>query len=389
MVKLNLSLLNLLFLIICSWEIPSSSAAAASAPDELFQALLENSSYKRDLRPPALSPTSVRIQAHFQHFHHLNDMSQELDLELVLRLSWTDGRLEYEELGGNPEFLTLSDSSPLWVPDLYIPNEKRGSVHSILKPNVLVRIHPNGSVLLSLRLSLSLSCPMALEWYPFETHTCTLSFGSYSYKAEELSISWHPHNPLHIPSETVRLSKFKLMPHQVMFRKETTFETGTFQLAVLELSFRRNFGYYFLQLYAPSTLIVLISWLSFWFDVRALEARVSLGVTTVLTMAAQNFNFNQTAPAVSYTKAMDIFTGFSLTLVGLALVEVALVDFTRRQTGLAEVTTAVSIFNLEGGEELRLNARRRAERIDFFSRAIFPILYSGFIILYFGICFTH
>ena len=46
----------------------------------------------------------------------------------------------------------------------------------------------------------------------------------------------------------------------------------------------RSMGYYLIQIYIPSSLIVVISWVSFWLNRGATPARVGLGVTTVLTM---------------------------------------------------------------------------------------------------------
>lgn len=34
-------------------------------------------------------------------------------------------------------------------------------------------------------------------------------------------------------------------------------------------------------------MLVIVSWVSFWLDPNAIPARVSLGVTTLLTMATQ------------------------------------------------------------------------------------------------------
>jgi hypothetical protein len=49
----------------------------------------------------------------------------------------------------------------------------------------------------------------------------------------------------------------------------------------------RQFGFYLLQTYVPTILIVILSWVSFWINMEAVPARISLGVTTVLTMATQ------------------------------------------------------------------------------------------------------
>ena len=43
-------------------------------------------------------------------------------------------------------------------------------------------------------------------------------------------------------------------------------------------------GYYIIQVYVPSSLIVVMSWVSFYLDRSSAPARVGLGVTTVLTV---------------------------------------------------------------------------------------------------------
>lgn len=77
-------------------------------------------------------------------------------------------------------------------------------------------------------------------------------------------------------------------------------------------------------------MLVIVSWVSFWLDQSAVPARVSLGVTTLLTMATQTSGINQTLPPVSYTKALDVWTGVCLTFVFGALLEFALVNYASR-----------------------------------------------------------
>lgn len=77
-------------------------------------------------------------------------------------------------------------------------------------------------------------------------------------------------------------------------------------------------------------MLVIVSWVSFWLDPNAIPARVSLGVTTLLTMATSISGINSSLPPVSYTKAIDVWTGVCLTFVFGALLEFALVNYASR-----------------------------------------------------------
>jgi anionic glutamate receptor len=105
---------------------------------------------------------------------------------------------------------------------------------------------------------------------------------------------------------------------------------GEYSCLKVDLIFKREFSYYLIQIYIPCCMLVIVSWVSFWLDQNAVPARVSLGVTTLLTMATQTSGINQSLPPVSYTKAIDVWTGVCLTFVFGALLEFALVNYASR-----------------------------------------------------------
>ena len=72
-----------------------------------------------------------------------------------------------------------------------------------------------------------------------------------------------------------------LLPIQITI---VLFSVGAYVRLYCDVLFTRALGYYMIQIYLPSILIVVISWVSFWPNREATPARVALGVTTVLTM---------------------------------------------------------------------------------------------------------
>ena len=78
-------------------------------------------------------------------------------------------------------YLTMTDSTKVWMPDTFFRNEKIGRFHNILQPNLYVRVFPNGDVLYSIRVSLTCACSMHLALFPLDMQTCNLDVASCEY----------------------------------------------------------------------------------------------------------------------------------------------------------------------------------------------------------------
>ena len=72
---------------------------------------------------------------------------------LFLRQRWSDSRLIFNESVGVSHLeLDTKVMEKVWVPDLFINNEKKAEVHDVTVPNRLMHIYPNGTVVYSMRL---------------------------------------------------------------------------------------------------------------------------------------------------------------------------------------------------------------------------------------------
>ena len=118
-----------------------------------------------------------------------------------------------------------------------------------------------------------------------------------------------------------------VLPFFILSKTPIRFDTGNYSRLVARIQFSRSLGFYLIQIYIPASLIVVISWVSFWLHRNATPARVSLGVTTVLTMTTLMSSTNSQLPKISYVKSIDVFLGTCFFLVFASLLEYATVGY--------------------------------------------------------------
>ena len=111
----------------------------------------------------------------------------------------------------------------------------------------------------------------------------------------------------------------------------------------MTFTFHRRMGFYFIQFYIPCIVMVSLSWISFWMDRYYIGERLSLGVTTILTIVFLLGSSNSTMPRVSYAKAIDWYLLGSFIFVFSTLVTDLLVYRLRSKEEQAK--------NKEGKEE--------------------------------------
>ncbi|KQS38754.1 uncharacterized protein Dere_GG23471, isoform I [Drosophila erecta] len=297
---------------------------------KVLDQILGAGKYDARIRPSGINgtATNVSVNMFLRSISKIDDYKMEYSVQLTFREQWTDERLKFDDIQGRLKYLTLTEANRVWMPDLFFSNEKEGHFHNIIMPNVYIRIFPNGSVLYSIRISLTLACPMNLKLYPLDRQICSLRMASYGWTTNDLVFLWKEGDPVQVV-KNLHLPRFTLEKFLTDYCNSKT-NTGEYSCLKVDLLFKREFSYYLIQIYIPCCMLVIVSWVSFWLDQGAVPARVSLGVTTLLTMATQTSGINASLPPVSYTKAIDVWTGVCLTFVFGALLEFALVNYASR-----------------------------------------------------------
>ncbi|XP_046706242.1 gamma-aminobutyric acid receptor subunit alpha-4 isoform X2 [Silurus meridionalis] len=290
---------------------------------QILDQLLEG--YDNRLRPGFGGPvTEVKTDIYVTSFGPVSDVEMEYTIDVFFRQTWEDRRLRYE---GPIEILRLNNLmvTKVWTPDTFFRNGKRSVAHNMTAPNKLFRIMKNGTILYTMRLTISAECPMKLVDFPMDGHSCPLKFGSYAYPKTEMIYTWTK-DSVEVPDESSSLVQYDLIGHTVSSETVKSI-TGEYVVMTVYFHLKRKMGYFMIQTYIPCIMTVILSQVSFWINKESVPARTVFGITTVLTMTTLSISARHSLPKVSYATAMDWFIAVCFAFVFSALIEFAAVNY--------------------------------------------------------------
>lgn len=378
--------------------------------------------------PPSLDEsTDIYLGVYLITLFSVSEQTMDYSVNMYLRQSWVDDRLTYKlaaaaaaaDAASGENFKMEADWNRIWVPDTFFRNEKRSSFHQVTVSNRLVTIRPNGTVEYRMKISATLSCPMVLHKYPLDTQTCPMTFESFGYTTTTLNLKWLS-NPFG-RADDLTLTQFTLEDPELTDCTYNSSSGNSSPCLQIDFILHRDLGYYIIQVFLPSVLIVILSWVSFWINVDAVPARVSLGLLTVLTMTNHSVGINSNLPRVSYIKAIDVWMSSCLLFVFSALCEYAFVNVASRHKVIVRVnqvelrqekkccnkcyqspSPTISRDRIEVGggvmmktqhhhpppplpkpsKVLDIDGKSRAKRIDQIARKSFPFAFVCFNVIY-------
>ncbi|XP_052871902.1 gamma-aminobutyric acid receptor alpha-like [Anopheles cruzii] len=338
---------------------------------ELLDNLLRG--YDNSIRPDFGGPPAViEVDIMVRSMGPISEVDMTYSMDCYFRQSWVDRRLEFS---GAQDTLALSISmlGRIWKPDTYFYNGKQSYLHTITTPNKFVRLYQDGRVLYSSRLTIKAGCPMNLEDFPMDTQRCPLKFGSFGYTTNDVLYRWNSGRSAVAIAEDMKLSQFDLVDcpagnvtdrvvHNTASAGATVLngaasnvdlelglvlDGGTgrttaaggsgnangklyvseYSMLLVSFHLQRHMGNFLIQVYGPCVLLVVLSWVSFWLNREATADRVSLGITTVLTMTFLGLEARTDLPKVPYPTALDFFVFLSFAFIFATIIQFAIVHY--------------------------------------------------------------
>nr|UOV21284.1 glutamate-gated chloride channel, GluCl4 [Ixodes ricinus] len=372
--------------------------------------ILKSEVYDKRVRPPGLNkthdPTTVRTNMYIRSLYDICDTDMSFKVQITYRQQWVDKRLTFDDQGGQIRFLNVYDVSRLWIPDIFFVHELEGHFHKVIRPNLLVRIYPDGSVLYSVRVSLKLSCQMDFRKYPFDKQRCEIRMESYGHSAESLAFLWKEGDPVQV-TKTLYTPEYTLERFRTEYADEAL-STGNYSCLKVIFDFQRESSIAIVRVYIPCIMMVILSWVPLWLNNKSSFMRVIVPflILMVFANAISQFNHNE-APKTSYTKAVDVWTGICLTYAFAVVVYVTIVDYLirhgssdgqsetptpevdrKRETAEVVDETASATPSKSPGLPERVKTwiqrkRTKTDEADIIARIVFPALFVLFLIIYF------
>nr|XP_002126566.2 gamma-aminobutyric acid receptor subunit rho-1-like [Ciona intestinalis] len=207
-----------------------------------------------------------------------------------------------------------------------------------------MRLYSDGTIFYIVKITSTVACQMNLHNFPLDVEKCSLRLQSLGYTSDELTLEWSVGNhmeDLFMDTRLVKnMPKFQLVHYtfhstQYNYDDRDKIERVSGGKSQLKVSFelKRYLLSVFFQSYFPALIMVVLAGLGMWIDPRSVPARISLGVTSVLTISTVITGLKTSLPKVSYLTAMDVYLWTCFIFVFSTVLEFCVVNYLMTEKG--------------------------------------------------------
>ncbi|CAA6678219.1 Unannotated [Lentimonas sp. CC4] len=264
---------------------------------------------------PPSAPTVVQASAYIIDILKIVGAEQSFTGDITVMISWKDPRLTHDS--DQAQILSLHD---IWNPQILIANAR--SITSTLPERV--EVQSDGTVSYRQRLTGIFTSHFDLHRFPNDKQTLVIDFLSRGHTPKEVQFvrndTWTGQ------ADHLTISDWSVGDVSLI---EKPYAIPSLDVSVpgmrLELPVERLVGYYAGTVLASAVIIVCMAWLVFWIPPDAINPRISVSVTSMLTLIAHRFVIQGELPNLPYLTTMDYFLLGSTLMVLLGLIEVVMV----------------------------------------------------------------
>lgn len=259
-------------------------------------------------------PVEIQVVGAILDVDKIDSTEQSFTLNFYSAYRWKDPRLAHDGQGS-----ITRDISDIWNPRLTILNTQKHWANT----NGEAEISPEGVVTYRWHMFGSFSQPMDLHKFPHDRHVFRVPIVAAGYSSNEVRLVPHPQIDSFV-AEELSVADWKISNMQGQTREVTLANDLVLPGFVFSFEGKRLVHHYVIKTIIPLSLIVMMSWVVFWINPDLASSRLSVAVTTVLTLIAFYIALSTQMPKIPYLTDMDRFLSVSTVLVFLALIEVVI-----------------------------------------------------------------
>ena len=283
-------------------------------------------------------PWSYDFKFIIKEVSDVNDKAQTISVSMYFGVSWFEPRLRINESAedwtetkmGPPNEVNVSPETLkyLWYPELEIYGLEDFNLHRVLKEMSGVRIIKNQTIHYELRVVIAISCQMNFDDYPLDWHSCPFQIGSYYGTDKTVTCSEY----YEFDKDRQRsLQHFINISDLSAEDRNVSLPSGDYAACGFTVELNRMRMQTVIQVYLPSTMFVMVSWVSFLIKPEVIPGRMALLITLFLVLTNIFNGVKASAPVSKRLNALDLYLVVCIFLVFAALVEYAVILFMQKK----------------------------------------------------------
>ncbi|KAM4614135.1 5-hydroxytryptamine receptor 3A-like [Discoglossus pictus] len=248
-------------------------------------------------------------------------ISLDTSMQILTTFTWFSMVWDNEFVNWDPdEFCGIKkmhvSTDYFWKPDVHVDEMTEDDQDSPQIPHCL--IYHNGTIVYAVPLRIISSCNLDVYKFPFDTQTCSLSFGSYAHTVDDI-VMLPSSNSAMVSGKSkdvyVDRGDWSLLDITVTNRTYEN-EEELYNQVIYKISIKRTPTVYIINLIGPACLLVLLDLLGMF---KKAAERINFKITVVLGFTMLLQILKDLLPSSSSTPVLGIFCIVCLAIMVLSI----------------------------------------------------------------------
>nr|XP_053657227.1 LOW QUALITY PROTEIN: uncharacterized protein LOC128706291 [Cherax quadricarinatus] len=370
------------------------------------------SGYSVDMPPPKEQNAAVPVYIFVEitSVRRLDIMSFKIALDVILSLFWRDGRLTMRNLREDFNLNKVQDHKNVWMPRLQMEDGSRSLADLLLRSELLmvqrdgrpaidddvrlfeddVYLGSENTLVLRQVFTVDFTCQFLLQRYPFDSQMCSVAFSLVNVAPSVAVLLKH--------EDGVSFTGLRrLLEYEVTNFNMTQLQNPLMSSQRMFLELKNLVGYYISSVYIPTLLLLIICYLTLFFDINDFSDRVMVSLTSLLVLAALFSQTSQAIPKTAYLKLIDVWFVFLIVVEFTVVLILVITENLRYRIGKVppKNVKVISGHTSFGQNFMTLpvavdskDVHQCAIMMNKVAQVTLPVLVILFIVGYFIVCFV-